>query len=244
MISVLKVIRTFFYGLFVVVYTVTLGIIAFILYPLLFWSGYLDFMFRFWTGGMLFVGGIKVEVLGLENLKKGEYYVFAANHQSLFDIPVCVSSIPWKMRMLAKKELFRIPVFGWAMYLMRHIKIDRSNREKAVKSVEAVVDRLINEDICPVVYPEGTRSPDGKIHKFKKGAFVLAIKSKRKLVPLTLIGTRNILPKKTFQFNPGRVKIIISSPIDTSEMDYKERNVLAEVTYNIISDNFNKFSPG
>ncbi len=212
---------------FIAVYTVVLSLAGYIAYPFFRKSGVFDFLTRLWTMLLLTTCRIKVSVEGLDNLEEGKSYVFVANHQSHFDIPACFKVIPRKLRMLAKKELFRIPVFGWSMAMIGHIVIDRENRERAVKSVDEAADRLRTEDICPVIFPEGTRSSDGKIQKFKKGAFVLAIKAEREIVPVTILGSRDVLPKKTWVISPGHIHVILDKPVVTKGMDYKKRDELA-----------------
>jgi 1-acyl-sn-glycerol-3-phosphate acyltransferase len=222
----------------IAVYTVVFSLLGYLAYPFFRKSGVFDILTRSWTGLVLKTCCIKVTAEGLENLVNGRSYVFVANHQSHFDIPACFNVLPRKLRMLAKKELFRIPVFGWSMAMIGHIVIDRENREKAVRSVDEAAERLRTEDICPVIFPEGTRSPDGKIHKFKKGAFVLAIKAERDIVPLTIIGSRNVLPKKTWIISPGHIHVIIDKPIETKGMDYKKRDELAKKIQEIIENKF------
>ncbi|MCP4727913.1 MAG: 1-acyl-sn-glycerol-3-phosphate acyltransferase [bacterium] len=226
----------------IAVITVVLSLIGYLAYPFSRKTNVFDFLTILWTKLLLKTRGIKVTVEGLENLEEGISYVFVANHQSLFDIPACFYAIPRKLRMLAKKELFRIPVFGWSMAMIGHIVIDRENREKAVKSVDEAAERLRTEDICPVIFPEGTRSADGKIHKFKKGAFVLAIKAERDIVPVTIIGSRGVLPKKTWVISSGHIHVVIDKPVETKGMDYKKRDELAKQIQEVIENRFHSYS--
>jgi len=233
-----KYIRLGFNAVMISVYTLVGTSILFALFPVFRRRMYVDFLTRLWVRFILITCGVKISVEGSENLERGELYVFVANHQSLFDIPACIAAIPARLRMLAKKELFRIPVFGWGMWGVGHVRIDREDRKKAVKSVGRAVERLKSENISPLVFPEGTRSPDGKIHPFKKGAFVLAVKAQRKVVPVTITGSRNILPKKSFFISPGAIHVIIDKPIDTQGMNYENRETLAKNTHDIIEKRF------
>ncbi|MFC1734191.1 lysophospholipid acyltransferase family protein [candidate division KSB1 bacterium] len=236
--NMIKMLRVSAYFVLIPLYTIVGACILFILFPFFRRRRYVDFLQRLWMRLILWTCGVRVSVEGLENLEQGKMYVFVANHQSLFDIPACFAVLPARLRMLAKKELFRIPVFGWGMWTVGHIIIDRENREKAVKSVDEAADRLKREDISPVVYPEGTRSPDGKIYPFKKGAFVLAIKSKREVVPLTIIGSRKIAPKKSLVISPGEIHLVIHRPIETDTLTLENRGDLAKKTHDIIVERF------
>lgn len=222
------------------IYSVIASIVIILLVPVLGKGRFVDVMIRFWARMFLITSGVKVTVEGRDNIDPGTPYVFISNHQSTMDIPVCVASIPSSLRMLAKKELFRVPVFGWAIWVGGFIKIDRENREKAIKSLDQAAERLKKEDISPLVYAEGTRSPDGKIHPFKKGGFVLAINSGRQIVPVTIKGTDKIMPKNAYTIFSGHVHIHIGKPVDTSEFDFAARNDLVKKVQNIIEEQFYK----
>jgi len=209
-----------------------------LLVPILGKGRFVDEMIRFWARLVLFTGGIKVTVDGKENIDPGTPYVFISNHQSTIDIPVCVASIPSSLRMIAKKELFRVPIFGWGIWVGGFIKVDRENREKAIESLNQAAERLKKENISPLVYAEGTRSPDGKIHPFKKGGFVLAINSGRQIVPVTIKGTNKIMPKNSYTIFSGHVHIHIGKPVDTSEFDFAARNDLVKKVQDVIEEQF------
>ncbi|MFC1513989.1 lysophospholipid acyltransferase family protein [candidate division KSB1 bacterium] len=236
--KIIRILHSVIAGVLIIIYTVTGAAIVLTLFPFFGRRKYVDVATRIWIDLMLFTCGVKVTVEGLENIDKDKAYIFVVNHQSLFDVPACVKVIPARLRMLAKKELFRIPMFGWGMSAIGHIKIDRENSESAIASLEKAVERLKTEDISPVVYPEGTRSPDGKIHRFKKGAFVLAIKSGRSIVPVTIQGSRNILQKKSLYLNPGKVHVIIDKPVETTGFEVSKRNELAIKIHDIIEARF------
>ena len=240
MIHFLKILRSCFFILCIVIYTLVCGTIVLLLFTFLGRGRYLDLTTRIWIRLILWTCRVKVTAEGLDNLENGKKYLFVANHQSLFDIPACIAGIPAQLRMLAKKELFRIPFFGWGIWVIGHISIDRENREKAIASLERAVERLKKEDISPVVYPEGTRSPDGKIHAFKKGAFVLAMKSGRPVVPVAIVGSRAVLPKKSVVINPGHIHVIINKPIAADDKDYSDRSTLAKKAQSIIEKSFYK----
>ena len=238
MFPILKGLHSGFCAVCIAVYTVIGAALLFILFPFLRRGRYIDALTRVWCRLVLRTCRITVSVEGLENLNKDGRYIFTANHQSLFDIPVCCAVIPGRLRMLAKKELFRIPVFGWSIWAIGHVRIDREDRDSAIASVDRAAERLKKEDITPMVFPEGTRSPDGKIHPFKKGAFVLAIKSGRSVVPVTIIGSRSALPKKSLIVHPGHIHVIIDKPVPTTGYDFDDRDTLVGKVHKIIEKQF------
>ena len=180
---------------------------------------------RLWARILLFAAGVKVQVEGLDNINLDEAYVFAANHQSQFDIFTLLGHLPTQFRWLAKKELFRIPIFGAAMKGAGYIPIDRSNRKEAFKSIDLAATR-VQKGTSVVIFPEGTRSLDGKLQSFKKGGFHLAIKSKRPIVPVSISGAFSILPKKGFRVRPQLVKVHVGEPLPTKDITPQNRNWL------------------
>lgn len=193
---------------------------------------------RRWAKILLIIAGVKVITLGLENLKSEENYVFVANHVSGFDIPVVMANIPGEIRIVFKKELTKIPVFGWQLRIGPYILIDRENPTKAMESLEKA-RKKIEKGASVLLFAEGTRSKDGNIQPFKRGAFTLATRSGKKIVPLTIKGTFEILPKKKFRIKPGLVKLIIDKPIEhNGQTDKKSEIELMEKVRNIIIKNY------
>ncbi|NPB09444.1 MAG: 1-acyl-sn-glycerol-3-phosphate acyltransferase [Thermodesulfobacteria bacterium] len=180
----------------------------------------------FWLRGILWVSGVKLEVRGLEHLRRGESYIFAANHRSQFDIPVLAVALPYQIRWLAKESLFRIPLFGWALKAIGYIPVDRRNPRKGLKSLEAAALK-VREGFSVVIFPEGTRSPDGRLLPFKTGGFVLAIKSGHPVVPVAICGTERIMPKGKLYVRPGLVRVKILQPIETRGLSLREKTELA-----------------
>lgn len=163
-----------------------------------------------WSKIILGFVRVRVRVEGKEHLEGLQYGVIVINHESALDIPVTVAGIRRPMRFLAKKELFRIPIFGWAMYLSGHISVDRQNRQKAIRSIKKGAARIIKKHRFITVSPEGTRSYDGKIAPFKKGGFKLAQTENLPIIPVTIIGTRFCVPNKRFSTSPGTVILVVS----------------------------------
>jgi 1-acyl-sn-glycerol-3-phosphate acyltransferase len=180
---------------------------------------------RTWARTMLFVSGVRVDLKGLEKIDPGKAYVFAANHQSQFDIFTLLGHLTVQFRWLAKKELFRLPFLGLAMKAAGYIPIDRRNRKEAFKSIDLAAER-VRKGTSIVIFPEGTRSLDGSLKSFKKGGFFLAIASGRPIVPVSISGTFSILPKKGFRIHPQTVRVHIGDPIPTETVTVEDRNWL------------------
>ena len=192
---------------------------------------------RFWGKSILVGSRVKVSVKGLSNIDLSAPYIYMANHQSNFDIPVLLGHLAVQFRWLAKVELFKIPIFGRAMRKVGYISIDRYDRESAFKSL-AVAANKIKSGVSVLIFPEGTRSRDGKIRPFKKGGFVLAIDSGVPIVPVVITGTRAIMPKGKFRIYAGQVSMVIHKPIDTSTYTRETKEALMESVRRVICDNF------
>ncbi len=179
-----------------------------------------------WGRLVLAVSGVRVRVEGLANLDPEKPYIFAANHLSQFDIFAMAGFFPHDFRWLAKKELFRIPIFGQAMSRVGAIPIDRSHRRSALASLMEAAKRIAG-GTSVVIFPEGTRSVDGKLHSFKAGGMVLAIKSGVPVVPVAICGTYEVLPKGAVLARPGEVVIRVGRSIDPSAYSSRQKHDLA-----------------
>ena len=182
---------------------------------------------RIWGRHLLFAGGVKVEMHGGDKLDPGNRYVIVCNHQSMADIFALLAVMPVSISFIAKKELFLIPFFGWGIAAVGHVAIDRSNARKARASITKAVQTLKQRNDSLVIFPEGTRSADGKVREFKKGSFTLALESEVSIVPIAL-QTRNVLPKNAFVLRPGTIRIDICDPIPFDKT--MDKSFLAEKT--------------
>jgi 1-acyl-sn-glycerol-3-phosphate acyltransferase len=162
--------------------------------------------------GVLLVG-VKIEVRGIEHLEPGRNYIFMSNHVSNLDPPVLIPVIPGRCSVLVKKELFRVPILGTGMRLSELVPVDRTDRESAIASIQAAI-RVLRTGLHMVIYPEGTRSDDGRLLPFKKGPFHLAMDSGVPVVPVTILGTYESWPKTRFALRKGIATIIFHPPID------------------------------
>jgi 1-acyl-sn-glycerol-3-phosphate acyltransferase len=195
-----------------------------------------------WGQTMLAICGIKLSVQGQENLTPGQPYVFAANHQSQFDIFVIHAGMPCQFQWLAKAELFKVPFFGEILRRQGSVSIDRSNPQAAIRSLNRAADR-IKAGSSILIFPEGTRGATGQLLPFKKGGLTLAIKSGQPLVPVSISGTRFIQPRSDFRIHPGPIKVVIGRPIETSQYGPTQKNQLMAVLREAIQRNYDPDYP-
>ncbi len=208
MITVLKL-------FFIVIHTFICSILA-LLFTLIDRSYYLYFkLSKYFSGGILFISRIDLKITGLENYSHDKTYVFVSNHASLFDIVTLQKSIPNRMAMIFKKELAQIPFFGWQLYFGPYVMIDRKNYESALRSIDEAKEKLVKKNISMVVFAEGTRSKAGEIQPFKRGAFRLASQVGFPIIPVTIKGSNEIMPKKTFKLRRGKIHVHFDKPILT-----------------------------
>jgi 1-acyl-sn-glycerol-3-phosphate acyltransferase len=184
----------------------------------LYWAGV--------KGVMFFVNcvGVRVRVKGSERIPQGTC-IFAANHTSSADAPAVVGAIPRRIAILLKRSLFEWPIVGQAFHLAHFIPVDRFNRESAVGSLEKAIE-AIREGQSFLIYPEGTRSPDGRLQEFKKGTAVMAIKSGVPVVPVACSGAHRIMEKRKLKITPGEILVEFLGPIDATEYSLEQRDEL------------------
>ncbi len=183
-------------------------------------------MGRLWAGSLLFVSAIRTRTHGMHHVKSGQNYIIMANHQSALDIPLLFVSLPLQIRMMAKKSLFRIPIFGWALQLGGYIKIDRTNREQAISSMSAAAERITREGVSVVIFPEGTRSSDATLLDFKKGGFMFALQTGLPILPVSINGTGVLAPKGAKVIHPGSIETCIHPPVNTKAYGIENRDQL------------------
>jgi 1-acyl-sn-glycerol-3-phosphate acyltransferase len=190
-----------------------------------------------WAKMLLAIANTKVEIIGAENVLMGKPQIFMANHQSDFDILIVLAHLQGQFRWIVKKELFQIPLFGRAMQSAGYIEIDREDRERAIMSIDRAAMK-IREGKSVMSFPEGTRSKDGKIKPFKQGMFYLAIKSGVPIVPISIIGAGEIMPRRSLHIRPGRITMVIDKPIEVTGYSIDNRQELIDKVQNIISRNY------
>jgi 1-acyl-sn-glycerol-3-phosphate acyltransferase len=216
--------RTLFIAVFLSIYILLLGP-PLLLYTLV--SRHVDPLY--WAGlkGVIFfvrAVGVKIRVEGRDRIPAG-VCLFVANHTSSADAPAVVGAIPRRIAALLKESLFKWPIVGQAFTLAHFIPVNRRNRESAIASVEkAAAAMRLGQSF--LIYPEGTRSPDGRLQDFKKGAVVLGIKAGVPIVPVLCSGAQRIMAKRSLVIHPGEILVEFLEPIDASKYKWEERDVL------------------
>lgn len=204
-------------------------------FPWTFLTGSVDAMYRsaMWialTG--VRIAGVRWKVVGRELIDPSKQYIFMSNHVSNLDPPLLIPLLPFRQTIMVKKELFRLPVLGRAMRMADCVPIDRSNRDAAIASVREA-EEIIRRGHHMVVYPEGTRSRDGRLLPFKKGPFYMAMETGVPIVPITLLGTGTLWPKGKFFVTPGEATVVFHTPIDPKQ--YGDRDELVKAVRDAIA---------
>ena len=181
-----------------------------------------------WARSICAASGVAVSVSGTEKLDSKKPYIFAANHQSQYDILALQGYLGVDFRWLAKKELFQVPIWGPAMRKAGYIPVDRSRGRQALKSLNEAAQKIA-AGTSVIIFPEGTRTQDGIMKEFKAGAMVLAIKSGVDIVPVAIKGTYEILPKGKLLVRPGNVTIHVGNPLATKNCTSKDKHSLATI---------------
>jgi 1-acyl-sn-glycerol-3-phosphate acyltransferase len=189
-------------------------------------SRHLQGLAQWWGWAILKVGRIPVEVEGLEHLAPGQAYVYAANHRSNFDIYVLLATLPGPFLFVAKKSLFKIPIFGQALDHMGSISVDRTNLQSAIQSLNKAT-AIVKSGVSMIIFPEGTRANTRELLPFKKGVFIMALKAGQPIVPVSISGTRFIQPRSSIRIKPGPIRVVISPPISPKSCRRKEELMAA-----------------
>jgi 1-acyl-sn-glycerol-3-phosphate acyltransferase len=194
---------------------------------------------RLWGKIQLATTGTALEIKGLENIDPQKSYILASNHQSTFDIFAFLGYLPIQFRWIAKAELFHTPFMGWAMSRIGYIAIERESPKKAYRSLLQAAERVKN-GVSVMIFPEGTRSLDGKLQSFKKGLFLVALKSQAPILPITICGTGKIMQKGDWHFHRGNVQIMIDPPIETTGLPPEKEEELSARVRNVLMKNLSQ----
>jgi len=200
-----------FYLVSAIINTFLLGSLIIILSPLDPSGNFVHYIGKFWSRLNIYLGFCRVKVRGKEHLDPEKAYIVVSNHQSFFDVCALIGYLPLQLRWVVKAEIRKMPVFGYALQRMGHIYVDRVRGDSIRRSIEKAAQK-IKEGTSVVFFPEGTRSEDGKISKFRKGGFILAQESGYPILPITINGSRFVLPKNTLDLMPGKIEIRIHQP--------------------------------
>jgi len=181
---------------------------------------------RAWSWLILATTGVSVDVRGLDKLVRGRTYVFVSNHQSIYDIPVVFSSIPYQLRIIAKESLGQFPFLGWHLRRTGHLLVDRRSPDRA--GILRRWKALVGEGLSLIVFPEGTRSADGRVGLFKAGSVLLAIEAELPIVPISIDGTCDVMRKGELTTRPGHATLVVHPAIDTRGMSPSDARILAD----------------
>ena len=180
---------------------------------------------RNWGASIFRICGVRTRIEGLERLDPGVSYVVMANHRSLFDIPTLLTSLPFPFRMLAKASLFRVPFMGWYMSRVGYIPVEREDPRKARKSLQEAAERVAS-GLSVAIFPEGTRSTEGEVARFKRGGVNLAHAAGVPVVPVAIINSGRLLPRGSWHADPGVITVRIGAPLQPA--DFAEPRALAD----------------
>jgi 1-acyl-sn-glycerol-3-phosphate acyltransferase len=172
---------------------------------------------RAWSWLILATTGVDIEPHGLERLTPGRTYIFVSNHQSIYDIPIIFWNLPWQLRIIAKASLGSFPFLGWHLSRTGHLLVDRRRPDPL-----GILKRwkgLVSRGLSLIVFPEGTRSADGRVGRFKGGSFLLAIQAGLPIVPISVSGSRHVMQKNRLMTCPGHVRLVVHDPVPTDGLE-------------------------
>jgi 1-acyl-sn-glycerol-3-phosphate acyltransferase len=215
-------------------YTVVMATLSLLLAPFDRTGAMQHWCARWWCRLIAWTIGAHIHVHGESNVRGDRNYVYMANHSSLIDIPALFAYLPFQFRIMAKKELFYVPFMGWHLWTAGNFPVDRGDPRKTALSLRRVVEG-IKAGKSLAVFPEGTRSADGRLQEFKAGAFKIALRAGVPIVPVAIRGTHELLPKHSLAPRPGRVEVIIGKPIETFGHDEKHLRELIQQTHDAIA---------
>ena len=228
----------FFWLVFVTVFwTIFFGIITILTFSFDFTKGkILSKIVKSWARAIFFSAGVKIQIMGLKNLDSLKNYIFAANHSSSLDIPLMLGYIPFWIVPISKIELKWVPFLGWAMQMAGHVFVDRRDHERAMVSISNIKESLLKTPRSILLFPEGSRTNDGRIKPFKSGGLSLGISTGMPIVPVAIIGTFESLGKESTSFKNNLLTVRIGSPINTDEYIENDRKILSKLVYKRVKE--------
>ncbi len=178
--------------------------------------------------------GVRIDVSGIERIDKKKAYVFMANHLSLIDGPLLFWLIPQSISVILKKEVFRIPIIGQGMRQVGFIPVDRKTMRGGKRSIDKAVQLIREKGRSFLIFPEGTRSRDGKLQSFKRGGFFLALNSQASIAPISIRGTYELMPRGSFFAKRGKISVLFHSPQPMSDYDLRSMPQMIEAVWSTI----------
>ncbi len=225
--SKLSQLRSWLWTIPVAMFATGLAITGYVVVSLLTRGGkYQPWFSRKWAAAVFAIAGAHVRIAGAERLDPGSNYVIAANHSSLLDIPVLMGWLPFRFRFLAKRELLQVPFIGWYLRHDGHLLVDRKSLRSSIESTNECARLIREKHLSVLIFPEGTRTPDGQLQRFHDGAAYLAIQSGVALLPVGIVGTREILPARSSWFMPADIELRLGHPLAVDGFTAKDRPAL------------------
>ena len=225
-----------FYLMFLILNTIAVCLTIIIISPFDKKGNTVHYIGKFWSLLNIFLSGTRLTIRGKEKINTNLTHIVMSNHQSLFDVWALIGKIPLQIRWIVKAEIRKIPIFGYTLERMGHIYVDRKKRAAAYISLETAAEKIKN-GTSVIIFPEGTRSNDGHLLKFRMGGIILALKSGVPILPVTVNGSRFVLPKNTLALMPGKIEVVVGDVIDPSIYDENNKYELMEKIRSAIHEN-------
>ena len=225
-----------FYLIFLILNTIAVCLSIIIISPFDKQGNRVHYIGKFWSLLNVFLSGTRLTIKGKEKINTNLTHIVMSNHQSLFDVWALIGKIPLQVRWIVKSEIRKIPIFGYTLERMGHIYVNRKNRTEAYISLETA-SKKIKKGTSVIIFPEGTRSNDGHLLKFRMGGIIMALKSGVPILPVTVNGSRFVLPKNTLALMPGKIEVVVGDVIDSSIYDENNKYELMEKIRSAIHEN-------
>ena len=225
-----------FYLISLILNTVVLALVIIVISPFDRKGTLAHYIGKLWALLNIYFPGTRLTIKGKEKIEKGRTYIVMSNHQCLLDPWVLIAKLPLQLRWIIKSEVKKMPIFGYALDRMGHIYVDRTNRKNKALSLEIAAQK-IQEGASVAIFPEGTRSNDGRLQKFYRGGAIIAIKTGAPILPVTINGSRFTLPKGTLALMPGKIEVIVGDIIDPGMFDEDKKDELLGVVKSSIQQN-------
>ena len=222
----MRLVINVFQIIFFWIWTLISAVCGFIILPFLGQKKAIYNSSRLWSFPLLWIAGVKIDVIGLKNVNVNKPMIYASNHESSLDIPLMFAVMPIPLFFLAKSELRKIPVFGWFVHAVGMVFIDRTNHDSAMKSLQKAGDE-ISKGKNIISFPEGTRPRDGKMKMFKRGTFILALENDISVVPIAIIGSKEVNPPG-YKITRGTITVRIGKPIESSKFEKNKPDAFAK----------------
>lgn len=225
-----------FYLASIILNTLVLAVLIILIAPFDKRGNLIHYIGKLWALLNIYLSGARLSIKGKDKIAKGRSYVIMSNHQSLFDIWALIGKMPLQLRWIIKSEIKRMPIFGYALDRMGHIYVDRKRPKDTVPSLRAAAEKMRN-GASVVIFPEGTRSEDGRLQKFHRGGTLLADMSGVPILPVTVNGSRFVLPKGTLALMPGKIQIVVGDSIDPGMFEHDKKDALLTAVRSAIEKN-------